>query len=164
MLEVLGHFTFEIGLAAAGLALLAAGLGVLIAQPSFLAESIPFAGKLISSARIGIGAVLVGAGCFALGVAAGYYHRGTLDQSAALEDQLKAQAKLKEIAESRSKAFAEARQIAEKKADELAARIVTLESMARDDDEKSLVHDSDSCLAADSVQRLNALGRGKVRH
>lgn len=163
MLEAFGHFSFELGCAIVGAALLSAGIAALIAKPSFIIEKIPLIGAFIASIRIGLGVMLVGGGCFALGAGAGYFHRGTLDQSAALEDQIKAEKALKTIAENRAKAFDEARKKAEKSADELADQITALTKQASEDDERSLAHDSDSCLAADGVQRLNSIGRREGR-
>jgi hypothetical protein len=164
LLEAFGHFGFEFGCAVIGGALLAAGVGALIAKPSYIAEKIPLIGDIIAGARVGIGVVLVGGGCLCLGAGAGYFHRGTLDQSASLEEELKAERKLKSIAEARSKSFAEAREKAEKDASEIAERMKALSEQARIDDEKSSTHDGDSCLAPDGVQRLNSIRRRKARH
>lgn len=163
MLEAIGHFGFEFSCGVIGLVLLSAGLAALIAKPSFIVEKIPLIGGFISGARIGIGAVLIAAGSCSIGIAAGYYHRGTLDQSAALEDRLKAEILLKQIAEKRANAFDEARKKAEKSADDLADQLAALNKKAMEDDERSRTYDADSCLASDSVQRLNTIGRRKGR-
>lgn len=162
MLEAIGNFSFEVGLFALGFALFAAGIGALIAKPA-LFERIPLIGELISGARIGIAVALVAAGSGAIGIAAGYMHRGTLDQSAALMDQLKAEKLLRDLAESRAKTFAAAREKAEKEARDLSDEVRSLTDRAREDDERSRTNDSASCLDARGVQRLNAIGRRKSR-
>lgn len=162
-LAVLGHFAFEAMIAGIGLALIAAGLALLAAPQSFIVSRIPVVGGFVASIRTGAATVAIAAGVACLAFVGGYAWRGSSDQSAALRDQIATEQALRDIAEVRADAFNIARRRAESRADDLAADLRTLADRKEKDDALSAAHDADSCLAADSVLRLNAIRRPRHR-
>ena len=66
-----------------GLAGIAAGLTLLVGDVGLI-ERVPLLGRWLGKARQAVGAVLIGAGAAALGIVAGFAHRGALEQAALL--------------------------------------------------------------------------------
>ena len=142
MLETLQHFAFEAVTGVVGLALIAAGMALWSAPQGWLIGNIPIIGRLVEDAKRAIAAVLFAAGFAAIAYMAGYVHRGTVEQAAALRDRIATQEAIKAESERRDEAFANARAADAEYADALAVADELLEaSTAMSTDAK---HDAES--------------------
>ena len=159
MLETLQHFAFEAVTGVVGLALIAAGMALWSAPQGWLIGNIPIIGRLVEDAKRAIAAVLFAAGFAAIAYMAGYVHRGTVEQAAALRDRIATQEAIKAESERRDEAFANARAADAEYADALAVENSILRSKQRQDDEASHANDSRPGLRRDGVRRLNTIGR-----